>query len=461
MTIAMTALDVSNKLGARLVNGDADFFGVSIDSRTIAQGELFIAIKGENFDGHEYVEKAFARGASAVLVSREIVTTSAISQIIVGDTILAMGQLAQFWRSQFSIPMVALTGSNGKTTVKEMLRSILVARVGASERETILATVGNLNNHIGVPLMMMRLHHAHRYAVFEMGMNHLGEIDYLTRLVSPDVALIIMAGTAHIGELGSREAIAEAKGEIIAGLSSQGIAVLNMDDRFGLYWRELAGQRRVIGFGTDANEDVVGEFSAQSLHIHHAGESVEVHLHVAGEHNQRNALAAAATAIALNIPLQTVCDGLEDFEGVAGRLRTYGGHKDATIIDDTYNANPDSVRAAIDVLAAKPGKRYLVLGDMGELGTDAPAMHADIGAYARHAALDGLFALGTLTEQTVIELGRDGWHFESSEDLLEELEKVLAPNVTVLVKGSRFMKMERLVEKLVPDFKNNNTHGAH
>jgi UDP-N-acetylmuramoyl-tripeptide--D-alanyl-D-alanine ligase len=461
MTITMTALAASNKLGARLINGDANFIGVSIDSRTVAKGELFIAIKGENFDGHEYVEKAFARGASAALVSREVATTSATPQIIVGDTILAMGRLAQFWRSQFAIPVVALTGSNGKTTVKEMLRSILLAHVGAHESETILATAGNLNNHIGVPLMMMRLNHAHRYAVFEMGMNHLGEIDYLTRLVSPDVALVIMAGTAHIGELGSREAIAEAKGEIFAGLSSQGIAVVNMHDRFGSYWRELAGQRRVIGFGVNANDDVVGEFSEQSLHIHHAGESVEAHLHVAGEHNQHNALAAAATAIALNIPLQTVRDGLEDFEGVAGRLRAYGGHKDATIIDDTYNANPDSVRAAIDVLAAKPGKRYLVLGDMGELGANAPAMHADIGAYARHAALDGLFALGTLTEQTVIELGRDGWHFESSEDLLEELEKVLAPNVTVLVKGSRFMKMERVVEKLVPNFKNNNTHGAH
>ena len=461
MTITMTALAASNQLGARLINGDANFIGVSIDSRTVNKGELFIAIKGENFDGHEYLEQAFARGASAALVSREVAITSATPQIIVDDTILAMGQLAQFWRSQFAIPVVALTGSNGKTTVKEMLRSILLAHVGAHESETILATAGNLNNHIGVPLMMMRLHHTHRYAVFEMGMNHLGEIDYLTRLVSPDVALVIMDGTAHIGELGSREAIAEAKGEIFAGLSSQGIAVVNMHDRFGSYWRELARQRRVIGFGVDANDDVVGEFSEQSLHIYHAGESVEAHLHVAGEHNQRNALAAAATALALSIPLLTVREGLEDFEGVAGRLRAYSGHKNATIIDDTYNANPDSVRAAIDVLAAKPGKRYLVLGDMGELGTDAPAMHADIGAYARHAALNGLFALGTLTAQTVIELGRDGWHFESLDDLLEELEKVLAPNVTVLVKGSRFMKMERVVEKLVPDFKNNNTHGAH
>ncbi len=462
MTINMTAAAAAHQLGAHLINGDVHFIGVSIDSRTVAKGELFIAIQGERVDGHDYVENAMARGAAAALVSHEVAEASATPQIVVEDTVLALGQLAKHWRKQFSIPMIALTGSNGKTTVKEMLRSILCAHVGESGKDVVLATAGNLNNQLGLPLMMLQLNREHQYAVFEMGMNHLGEIDYLTRLLSPDVALVIMAGTAHIGEVGSRELIAQAKGEIFAGLSADGIAVVNMHDRFGSYWRGLANGRRVVSFGIDPSDDVVGEFSAQSLVIHHDQESVDVNLFVVGEHNQRNALAAAATAIALDVPLKTVCQGLEDFEGVAGRLRAYSGHKDATIIDDTYNANPDSVRAAIDVLAAKPGKRYLVLGDMGELGADAPAMHADIGRYARHAALDGLYALGTLTEQTVIELGRDGWHFESPDDLLEELEKVLAPNVTVLVKGSRFMKMERVVEKLVPDFnKQNPTHGAH
>ncbi len=462
MTINMTAAAAAHQLGAHLINGDVQFTGISIDSRTVAKGELFIAIQGEHVDGHDYVENAMARGAAAALVSHEVAEASATPQIVVEDTVLALGQLAKHWRKQFSIPMIALTGSNGKTTVKEMLRSILCAHVGESGKDVVLATAGNLNNQLGLPLMMLQLNREHQYAVFEMGMNHLGEIDYLTRLLSPDVALVIMAGTAHIGEVGSRELIAQAKGEIFAGLSADGIAVVNMHDRFGSYWRGLANGRRVVSFGIDPSDDVVGEFSAQSLVIHHDQESVDVNLFVVGEHNQRNALAAAATAIALDVPLKTVCQGLEDFEGVAGRLRAYSGHKDATIIDDTYNANPDSVRAAIDVLAAKPGKRYLVLGDMGELGADAPAMHADIGRYARHAALDGLYALGTLTEQTVIELGRDGWHFESPDDLLEELEKVLAPNVTVLVKGSRFMKMERVVEKLVPDFnKQNPTHGAH
>ncbi len=462
MTINMTTAAAAQQLGARLVNGDASFTGVSIDSRTVTAGELFIAIQGENFDGHDYVEAALVRGASAALVAREVATASTMPQIIVADTVLALGQLAQVWRKQFSIPMIALTGSNGKTTVKEMLRSILCAHVGVSGNEAVLATAGNLNNHIGLPLMMLRLNSEHQYAVFEMGMNHLGEIDYLTKLLSPDVALVIMAGTAHIGEVGSRELIAQAKGEIFAGLAADGIAVVNMHDRFGGYWRGLNDGRRVVGFGIDPSDDVVGEFTEHTLVIKHGGESVDVNLFVLGEHNQRNALAAAAAAIALEVPLKTVCLGLEDFEGVAGRLRVYSGHKDATIIDDTYNANPDSVRAAIDVLAAKPGKRYLVLGDMGELGADAPAMHADIGNYARHAALDGLFALGTLTEQTVLELGRDGWHFESTDDLLEELEKVLAPNVTVLVKGSRFMKMERVVEKLVPDFNiHHPAHGAH
>ena len=456
--IMMTAADAAMKLGAICINGDAGFTGVSTDSRSIASGELFVAIKGENFDGHAYVEQALARGASAALVSHEVKTSTPIPQIMVGDTLMALGRLAQIWRSRFIIPMLALTGSNGKTTVKEMLRSILIAHHGHAA--SVLATEGNLNNHIGLPLMMLRLNASHKVAVFEMGMNHLMEMDYLSRLVEPDVALIIQAGTAHIGELGSREAIAQAKGEIYAGLPPDGIAVVNMHDRFGSYWRGLAGSRRVIGFGIAAEDDVIGEFSADAVTIRYAGESVSVRLHVAGEHNQRNALAAAAAAIALNVPLATIRAGLEDFEGVPGRLRAYEGHKKATIIDDTYNANPDSVRAAIDVLRTRPGKRLLVLGDMGELGCQATEMHSDVGTYAKHANLDGVYALGKLSEATVMALGASGWHFETVDDLVDEIEPLLAPNVTVLVKGSRFMKMERVVAKLVPNF-SVNLEAAH
>ena len=448
--IMMTAADAAMKLGAICINGDAGFTGVSTDTRSIAKGELFVALKGENFDGHAYVEQALARGASAALVSHEVKTSTPIPQIVVGDTLMALGRLAQIWRSRFIIPMLALTGSNGKTTVKEMLRSILIAHHG--DAASVLATEGNLNNHIGLPLMMLRLNASHKVAVFEMGMNHLTEIDYLSHLVEPDIALIIQAGTAHIGELGSREAIAQAKGEIYAGLPPDGIAVVNMHDRFGSYWRGLAGSRRVIGFGIAAEDDVIGEFSADAVMIRHAGESVSVQLHVAGEHNQRNALAAAAAAIALNVPLATIQAGLEDFEGVPGRMRAYEGHKKATIIDDTYNANPDSVRAAIDVLRTKLGKRLLVLGDMGELGSQAREMHSDVGAYAKHANLDGVYALGQLSEATVMALGASGWHFETVDDLVDAIEPLLAPDVTVLVKGSRFMKMERVVAKLVPNF---------
>jgi UDP-N-acetylmuramoyl-tripeptide--D-alanyl-D-alanine ligase len=448
----LTVREAANLLGAQCINGDALFTGVSTDSRSARAGELFVALKGDNFDGHAFFDAAQARGAVAALVSQPV--ASRLPQIVVGDTTLALGRLAQFWRSRFTLPTLALTGSNGKTTVKEMLRSILAAHTG--EVTKVLATEGNLNNHIGVPLMMLKLTPEHRYAVFEMGMNHRHEIDYLTRLVTPDVALIIGAGTAHIGELGSREAIAQAKGEILAGLTPDGIAVINMHDRFGATWRALAGARRVIGFGVAAGDDVIGEFAGDTVTIRHGGEAVKLQLMVMGEHNQRNALAAAAGAISLGVPLATIARGLEDFTGVEGRLRLYSGHKDATIIDDTYNANPDSVRAAIDVLAAKPGKRYLVLGDMGELGKDAPSLHAGIGSYAKAARLDGLFALGKLTEETVMALGATGWHFDTLEELTAEIDQRLAPNVTVLVKGSRFMKMERVVQQLVPDY-----HGRH
>jgi UDP-N-acetylmuramoyl-tripeptide--D-alanyl-D-alanine ligase len=450
--IAMTIADAAAKLGAIMRGPDRAFSGVSTDSRRVGPGELFVALKGDQFDGHAFVAGAMQRGAAGVMVSQPV--DSAIPQIQVGDTTVGLGRLAQIWRSRFTLPIVALTGSNGKTTVKEMLRSILAMHAGASA--AVLATEGNLNNHIGLPLMMLRLSAAHRYAVFEMGMNHLGEIDYLSRLAEPDVALIIMAGTAHIGELGSREAIAQAKGEILGGLPPGGTAVINMHDRFGEYWRKLAGDRRTIGFGVLPEDDVMGEFSPEALTIHHGEQSVAVHLHVAGEHNQRNALAAASAALALGVPLQTVREGLEEFEGVPGRLRAYSGHKGATVIDDTYNANPDSVRAAIDVLAARPGKRFLVLGDMGELGHEARAMHASVGTYARHANLDGTFALGPLTEATVMEMGQSAWHFDTVDELVEEIESHLAPDVTVLVKGSRFMKMERVVEKIVPGF-----HGGH
>jgi UDP-N-acetylmuramoyl-tripeptide--D-alanyl-D-alanine ligase len=445
----MTLQDCARKLGAKLVGANPldTFRGVSTDSRSIAPKQLFVALKGPNFDGHAYVDQVRERGAAAVLVSQAV--RSDVAQMIVGDTMWAYGQLSQYWRSQFQLPVLALTGSNGKTTVKEMLRAILTAHVGSAEG--VLATEGNLNNNIGLPQMMLQFDAHHRAAVLEMGMNHLHEIDYLTRLAVPDVALINMAGTAHIGELGSREAIAQAKGEIYAGLRAEGVACINLDDRFAAFWMGLVGERRVVTFGTADTAEVRGVLTASGLALFIGAEKADVILQVVGEHNQRNAIAAAAGAHALGVPLAIIARGLANFAGVDGRLRTLHGHNSATIIDDTYNANPDSMRAAIAVLAKKSGRRLLVLGDMGELGVDAPAMHAEIGAEARAAKIDGLYVLGTLAREYATAFGASAVHADSVDSLLAALRPQLDGATTVLVKGSRFMKMERVVDGLLSD----------
>ena len=445
----MTLAEIANGTGARLIGANATVTGVSTDTRTLKAGELFVALKGDNFDGHAYLARAAEMGARAAMVSREV-DDAALPQLLVNDTRFGFGRLAKLWRNRFNPLTIALTGSNGKTTVKEMLRSILVAHTGRADR--VLATEGNLNNAIGVPQMMLRLNDGHRFAVFEMGMNHLGEIEYLSHLVEPDVAMVVMAGTAHIGELGSREAIARAKGEIYAGLKPEGIAVVNMHDKFGAYWRGIPVDHEVIGFGISPEDEVVGTLGHEYMTIVHEGESIAVHLQLPGEHNQRNALAAAAGAIALGVPLRTIKQGLESFAGIAGRLRTFSGHNSATIIDDTYNANPDSVKAAVRVLAARKPPRILVLGDMGELGSDAAAMHRDVGAFAHEAGIDRLLALGELSRETVSAFGDAGAHFDSPDALLASLMPSLNAQTSVLVKGSRFMKMERVVAKLVPGY---------
>ncbi|MBL8525721.1 MAG: UDP-N-acetylmuramoyl-tripeptide--D-alanyl-D-alanine ligase [Betaproteobacteria bacterium] len=450
---AMTLSEIAQGIGACLIGADASIGGVSTDTRTLQPGDLFVAIKGDNFDGHEYLARALEKGAAAALVSREIDGVT-IPQLLVDNTRFGYGRLARLWRGRFNPLTLALTGSNGKTTVKEMLRSILLTHTGDAAH--VLATEGNLNNDIGLPQMMLRLRERHRYAVFEMGMNHLGEIEYLSGLLEPDVAMVTMAGTAHIGELGSREAIAQAKGEIYSGLKPGGIAVMNMHDRFGAYWRgiarDAAEEREIIGFGISPEDEVVGTLGHEFMTISSDGESIAVRLQMPGEHNQRNALAAAAGAIALGVPLETIKLGLESFAGVEGRLRPYTGHNSATIVDDTYNANPDSVKAAIRVLAAKKPPRVLVLGDMGELGVDAPAMHREVGEFARDAGIERLYALGELSRETVAAFGKEGVHFVSRDELVSALLPQLDAQTTVLVKGSRFMKMERVVEKLVPNY---------
>ena len=446
----MRLSEVAAMLGVRFAGVDAEVLRVSTDSRTIQPGDLFIALRGAKFDGGAFAAQALQQGAAGVVLDRTQAPDIAAA-LRVDDTRLAMGKLAATWRQRFAIPVVAITGSNGKTTVKEMLAAILRAEAGADA--AVLHTEGNLNNDIGLPLMLLRLREAHQYAVLEMGMNHAGEIDYLTRLAGPDVAVVNNALSAHIGFLGSIENIARAKGEIFNGLSDAGIAVFNADDPHAWLWREANARRCVIDFGIRQPAAVRGHFqpgdfgSALTLTLPNA--TLDIALRVPGEHNAMNALAAAAAAFALDVSHRSIVAGLSGFSGVKGRLQRKAALHGSTFIDDTYNANPDSVKAALAVLAQQAGRKILVLGDMGELGTDAAAMHAQIGLAARAAGVGRLLALGELTQETVRAFGTGAMHFERIQELLAELENELTPDTTVLVKGSRFMQMERVVQSFM------------
>lgn len=440
----------------QLLGADLEFCCVGTDSRAIKKGQLFVALKGENFDGHEYALQSLEQGASAVLVAQ---ASNASPAVVVKDTRLALGELAAHWRAKFDMPVVAITGSNGKTTVKEMLAAIL--KVAAGEDEGVLATQGNLNNDIGLPLTMLNLGEQHRYAVLEMGMNHTGELSYLTHLAKPNVALVNNAGTAHIGELGSVEAIAKAKGEIFEGLAEDGMAIINADDVFADLWKKLAEEYKQMTFGLNAKADVTAKYvlqaSSSEVELLTPVGSVEFSLPAPGLHNVRNALAAASAALALNVTLDDIAKGLSSFAGVKGRLQAKQGFAGAKLIDDTYNANPMSMKAAIDVLKASAGQRIFVMGDMGELGADAPKMHAEIGTYAKDAGIEKLFAFGTLTKNAVSAFGMNATHFDTVETLADALKQNMGAEVTVLVKGSRSMKMERVVDavQLVQTNKNN------
>jgi UDP-N-acetylmuramoyl-tripeptide--D-alanyl-D-alanine ligase len=448
----MRLSEAAGMLGVPFDGTDAAVMRISTDSRGLRPGDLFVALKGEKFDGGAFAAQALRAGAAGVVLDPAQAPELA-GAIRVDDTRRALGALAAAWRRRFTLPVVAITGSNGKTTVKEMLAAILreETRTGTDTRndDAVLATEGNLNNDIGLPLMLLRLRDTHQFAVLEMGMNHAGEIDYLTRLAQPDVAVVINALTAHIGFLGSVEAIARAKGEIFSGLSASGIAVFNADDAHAHLWREQNAQRPVVDFGLTAASKVHGSVEpaayGSTLAIVLPNGVLDVTLQVPGRHNAMNALAAAAAACALDCGHGSIVAGLSGFAGTKGRLQRKPALHGSTFIDDTYNANPDSVKAALAVLAQQPGKKLLVLGDMGELGEDAAAMHAQIGLAARAAGVDRLLALGELSKETVGAFGSGAMHFERIQELLAELENALTPDTTVLVKGSRFMQMERVV----------------
>ncbi len=434
------------------------FVGVSTDSRTVAVGELFVALRGERFDGHDYVRDVLAHGAAAAMVDHAWAADHGrgLPLLHVTDTRRALGSLAGHWRRQFDLPLIGVTGSNGKTTVKEMCAAILrehERRDDLEPVEAVLATTGNLNNDIGLPLMLLRLSAGHRAAVIEMGMNHPGEIAYLTGLARPTVALVNNAQRAHLAGLGTLTDVARAKGEIFQGLSDNGVAVINVDDPHADVWRELAGGRAIVGFGLGQSADVTAlarpHGFASEIVLRAPQGTVEFDLPAPGMHNVRNALAAAAATLAAGVSLGTVAEALSRYAGIPGRLRRRAGFHGALVIDDTYNANPDSMRAAIDVLANLPGRRIFVMGDMGEVGAAAGQYHDEIGGYAKSHGIERLLALGALSAAAAHNFGGGGQHFAKPGELTATLKAELGPDVTVLVKGSRFMRMEQVVDAIV------------
>ena len=458
--------------GARMTR-DAAFEGVSTDSRSAPAGALFVALRGETFDAHDFLDQVAARKVAAVVVE-QLPDNFPLPALVVPDTLAALGRIGNAWRSQFGMPVIGVTGSNGKTTVKEMIASILAAAFGEEAR---LATQGNLNNEIGVPLTVMRLTDAHKAAVVELGMNHPGEIARLAAIAAPTVALVNNAQREHQEFMHTVEAVARENGSVLAALPANGIAVFPGDDEYTPLWRELAGDRAVLSFGLSEACDVRATYTPNSFgaeltvtssprrrgpKVGTADEQANlgsrlrgnddatftIKLSAAGEHNVRNALAACACALAAGIPVEAIVRGLENFAPVSGRLQRKQAANGATVIDDSYNANPDSVRAAIDVLAQAAAPRILVLGDMGEVGTQGPEFHEEIGAYAASRGIESVLVTGALARHMT---GAGAQHFEQFDDLLAVLDKQLGSksDATVLVKGSRFMKMERVVQHLV------------
>jgi UDP-N-acetylmuramoyl-tripeptide--D-alanyl-D-alanine ligase len=455
----MDTATAAHVMKGRLLGASARFNRVSTDTRTIAPGDLYVALQGERYDGHDFVADALTRGAVAAVISNAKAATLEGRLIAVSDPLAALGQLAAHWRRQFAIPVIVVVGSNGKTTVKEMLASVLRAHFGD---DAVLATRGNLNNAIGLPLTLLGLREAHRVAAIELGMNHAGETRELAAIAQPTVALVNNAQREHQEFMRSIADVAQEHAALVRALRAGGAAVLNGDDAHIQVWRDAApAGTRTVEFALDHPSAVRGVFTTVGgggvLALHTSQGDATLHLAVAGRHNASNALAAAAAALAVGVPLDAIVRGLETFRPVAGRLVAHEAPNGVHVIDDSYNANPDSVRAAIDVLAQAPGAKWLVLGDMGEVGDAGPAFHREVGDYARASGIDRLYTAGTLTLDSVQAFGAGAHHCESVEALASRLAADIVPATTVLVKGSRFMRMERVVERLL----GNAVGGAH
>lgn len=455
----MDLLEAALAVGGE-ARGQASFEEVGSDSRAIRPGQLFVALRGERFDGHAFLAEVAQSGAAAALVDRAFAdaegAVAPLPLVVADDTRLALGRLAAHWRSKFTLPLVGITGSNGKTTVKEMCASILRAQAamdGFDPDHAVLATAGNLNNDIGLPLTLLGLRAHHRAAVIEMGMNHPGEIAYLTAIAAPTVALVNNAQRAHLEGMGGVNEVAREKGAIYNGLGADGVAVINADDPFAAYWTGLNEHRRVLRFALDATAEVTGSYILKGLGaavaVQNSGRRIDIELHAPGLHNVRNALAATAACLAAGVSDQAVSAGLGAFTGAKGRLQQKLGLNGAVVLDDSYNANPDSVRAGIDVLAATPGRKLLVLGDMGEIGETSGQLHDEVGGYAKSQGVDHLFALGEVSEVAARNFGEGGHHYTRLDDLVSAVRKQMDADTVVLVKGSRFMRMERVIEAIV------------
>ncbi len=439
--------------GGRLDGANAAFGAVTTDSRAVERGELFVALRGERFDAHDFVRQAAERGCAGAVVSRKV--KAAVPQVVVADTLEALTAFARAWRHDFSGTVVGLTGSNGKTTVKEMIGAIL-GRCGPC-----LVTQGNLNNHIGVPLTLARLEAGHRYAVIEMGANHRGEIAHLASIARPDVGLVINAGPAHLEGFGGIEGVARGKGEMFEALGVDCAAVVNADDRYAAFWHGLAREAgRIVTFGVREHAD----FMAGGVECRLADDGFvtdfdltcplgrsRVSIALAGEHNVMNALAAAAAAAAAGASLDAITAGLESVRPVAGRLQLRAALNGARLVDDSYNANPGSVRAGLKALASVPGEHWLVLGEMRELGEDSARLHEEIGELARTSGIRRLFAVGEDARRAVEAYGAGGLWFADVEELVAAARPHLRSGVTVLVKGSRSNRLERVADALAAE----------
>ena len=444
-----TLREAAQALGARLIGEDRPYGAVSTDSRTLREGALFVALRGPNFDGNEFVAAAAARGAVGALVDAPV--SASLPHIVAADPLRALQQLAQTWRAGFTLPIVAVAGSNGKTTAKEMTAAIL-SRMGSC-----MATQGNLNNHIGVPLTLMRLEVSYRSAVVEMGANRIGDVAQLMQLAAPTVGLITNAGAEHLEGFGDLDGVAQGEGETVSCLAPDATAIINADDAYAGYWRKVATASRIVSFGVHAQADFtardamqtieLGEFATRFRLVCPLGEC-PIALRAGGAHNIANALAAAAAASAAGASLEDIAGGLADFRAVSGRLQLKAGTRDSRIIDDSYNANPSSVRAGLEVLRSMSGTTWLVLGDMAELGEHASDSHAYMGTYARDCGVKRLFAIGPQSSRAAETFGLGAEWFSDVDSLIRRLQAELSPGVTVLIKGSRINRLERVVEAL-------------